>query len=80
MYVAIRVAVFRRCSGRRSAGLLARQRPEEAHGLVQLGEELRAAHRTLDAGRLRRLSHDQHVVIGKLARTARTLAAESEIR
>ncbi|MEU7600472.1 hypothetical protein [Streptomyces sp. NPDC041003] len=60
-----------------TAGLLARRRPEEAHSLIQLGEALRAAHRTLDAGQLRRLSHDQHVVIGELARTARTLAAEA---
>ncbi|MCX5409894.1 hypothetical protein OHA37_39400 [Streptomyces sp. NBC_00335] len=57
-----------------TAGLLARQRPKEAQGLVQLGEALRAAHRTLDAGQLRKLSHDQHVVIGELARTARVLA------
>ncbi|MCX4775591.1 hypothetical protein [Streptomyces sp. NBC_01264] len=60
-----------------TAGLLARRRPEEAHGLVQLGEALRTAHRTLDAGQLRKLSHDQHVVIGELARTARTLADEA---
>ncbi|MFI8392708.1 hypothetical protein [Streptomyces sp. NPDC085540] len=60
-----------------TAGLLARSRPEEAHGLIQLGEALRAAHRTLDAKQLRKLSHDQHVVIGELARTARTLAAEA---
>lgn len=59
------------------AGLLARRRPKEAHGLVQLGEALRTAHRTLDAGQLRKLSHDQHVVIGELARTARALAAEA---
>ncbi|MFE4258131.1 hypothetical protein [Streptomyces sp. NPDC056883] len=58
-----------------TAGLLARHRPEEAHGLVQLGEALRTAHRSLDAGQLRKLSHDQHVVIGELARTARALAA-----
>ncbi|AWZ07848.1 hypothetical protein [Streptomyces sp. ICC4] len=60
-----------------TAGLLARRRPEEARGLVQLGEALRSAHRTLDAGELRKLSHDQHVVIGELARTARALAAEA---
>ncbi|MCX5409790.1 hypothetical protein OHA37_38820 [Streptomyces sp. NBC_00335] len=60
-----------------TAGLLARHRPKEAHGLVQLGEALRAAHRTLDAGQLRKLSHDQHVVIGELARTARVLAVEA---
>ncbi|MFE6840472.1 hypothetical protein ACFVFI_37335, partial [Streptomyces sp. NPDC057705] len=57
-----------------TAGLLARSRPEEAHSFIQLGEALRAAHRTLDAGQLRKLSHDQHVVIGDLARTARALA------
>ncbi|MER6779601.1 MULTISPECIES: hypothetical protein [unclassified Streptomyces] len=60
-----------------TAGLLARSRPKEAQRLVRLGEALRAAHRTLDAERLRKLSHDQHVVIGELARTARTLAAEA---
>ncbi|MFI5982466.1 hypothetical protein ACIBEA_16490 [Streptomyces sp. NPDC051555] len=54
-----------------AAGLLARRRRNEAHGLVQLGEALRTAHRTLDGQQLRKLSHDQHVVIGELARTAR---------
>lgn len=60
-----------------AAGLLARRRPKEAQGLVRLGEALRAAHRTLDAEQLRKLSHDQHAVIGRLARTARSLAAEA---
>ncbi|GAA2773567.1 hypothetical protein [Streptomyces lavendulae] len=60
-----------------AAGLLARRRPKEAHSLVQLGEALRTAHRTLDAGQLRQLSHDQHVLIQQLARTARALAAEA---
>lgn len=55
-----------------TAGLLAHRRPKEAHGLVELGAALRAAHQTLDSERLRRLSHDQHVVIGELARTARS--------
>ncbi|MET9694166.1 hypothetical protein ABZY81_38040 [Streptomyces sp. NPDC006514] len=32
-----------------TAGLLARRRPQEAHSLIQLGEALRAAHRTLDS-------------------------------
>ncbi|MFI5762344.1 hypothetical protein ACIA8F_15550 [Streptomyces sp. NPDC051563] len=59
-----------------TAGLLARGRPEEARQLLLLGEALRTAHRTLDAGQLRKLSHDQHLVIGRLARTARSLAAE----
>ncbi|MEV7525893.1 hypothetical protein [Streptomyces sp. NPDC091371] len=60
-----------------TAGLLARRRPKEAHGLVELGEALRTAHRTLDAEQLRKLSHDQHAVIGHLARTARALADEA---
>ncbi|MFE1810943.1 hypothetical protein [Streptomyces sp. NPDC059533] len=60
-----------------TAGLLARRRPKEAQSLVHLGEALRTAHRTLDAEQLRKLSHDQHVVIGRLARTARALAVEA---
>ncbi|MDD9383154.1 hypothetical protein M8Z33_42210 [Streptomyces sp. ZAF1911] len=60
-----------------TAGLLAGHRPKEAQSLVHLGEALRTAHRTLDAEQLRKLSHDQHVVIGQLARTARALAAEA---
>lgn len=59
-----------------TAGLPARLRPEAARELLALGEALRSAHRTLDAEQLRKLSHDQHVVIGRLARTARSLAAE----
>ncbi|WP_371681019.1 hypothetical protein [Streptomyces sp. NBC_01276] len=46
-----------------TAALLARSRPKEAHGLAELGEALRAAHQRLDAGQLRKLSHDQRVVI-----------------
>lgn len=60
-----------------AAGLLVHGRPQEARGLVELGEALRAAHRTLDPAQLRKLSHDQHVVIASLARTARALAAEA---
>ncbi|MGW1640572.1 hypothetical protein [Streptomyces lavendulae] len=60
-----------------TAVLLARRRPKEAQSLVQLGEALRTAHRTLDAGQLRQLSHDQHVLIQELARTARALAAQA---
>ncbi|MFD6889402.1 hypothetical protein [Streptomyces sp. NPDC059957] len=60
-----------------TAGLLARHRPKEAQQLLRLGEALRAAHRTLDGAQLRKLSHDQHMVIGHLARTARDLAAEA---
>ncbi|MFF9011164.1 hypothetical protein ACF087_36000 [Streptomyces goshikiensis] len=60
-----------------TATLLARLRPKEARQLLELGEALRGAHRALDGGQLRKLSHDQHVVIGSLVRTARSLAAEA---
>lgn len=60
-----------------TAGLLARQQPDEAQHLLDLGEALRSAHRTLDGDQLRKLSRDQHVVISRLARAARTLAAEA---
>lgn len=60
-----------------TAGLLPRHRPAEARQFASLGEALRAAHRTLDGARLRELSHERHVVMGQLARTARALAAEA---
>ncbi|MCC0100402.1 hypothetical protein K7B10_37635 [Streptomyces flavotricini] len=52
----------------------ARHRPELAQGFLTPGAALRTAHQRLDAVRLRKLSYDQHVVIGELARTARALA------
>ncbi|MFF3212808.1 hypothetical protein ACFYYB_19320 [Streptomyces sp. NPDC002886] len=60
-----------------TAGLPARLRPEETRRLLRLGEALRGAHRTLDGEQLRKLSHDQHAVIGGLAAMARSLAAEA---
>ncbi|GGZ99013.1 hypothetical protein GCM10010371_68200 [Streptomyces subrutilus] len=60
-----------------TAGLISRHRPQEARRFLELGAALRSAHRTLDAGVLRKLSHEQHVVIAELARTARALAAEA---
>ncbi|MDH6545192.1 hypothetical protein [Streptomyces sp. SPB4] len=60
-----------------TAVLLARCRRKEAQSLVGLGEALRTAHRTLDAGQLRQRSHDQHVLIQEMARTARALAAQA---
>lgn len=56
--------------------LPSRPQPPKAEHLG-LGEALRLAHRTLDAAALRKLSHDQHVGVGRPARTARALAADA---
>ncbi|MCX5380030.1 hypothetical protein [Streptomyces sp. NBC_00091] len=56
---------------------LVRAKPDEAEQFLQLGQALRAAHRSLDGERLRDLSHQQHVVIGALAREAARLAEEA---
>ncbi|MFI1285712.1 hypothetical protein ACH4U5_34000 [Streptomyces sp. NPDC020858] len=58
-----------------AANLLARSRPDQAEALLRLGLELRRAHRELDGGQLRALSHEQHQVIGALVREAGQLAA-----
>ncbi|MGW7330632.1 hypothetical protein ACWGIU_18965, partial [Streptomyces sp. NPDC054840] len=58
-----------------AANLLARTRPDLAEGLLDLGTELRRAHRELDGERLRALSHQQHRVIGALSGEAAQLAA-----
>ncbi|MFG2752943.1 hypothetical protein [Streptomyces xanthophaeus] len=60
-----------------TSNLLVRANPEEAGQFCQLGEALREAHRSLDGEQLRELSHEQHVVIGALAREAVRLAAEA---
>lgn len=57
--------------------LLVRRRPEEVQPLLDLGEELRRAHRELDGPQLRRLIRRQSEVIGTLGRQARRLAAEA---
>ncbi|MFG2874471.1 hypothetical protein ACGFYU_05560 [Streptomyces sp. NPDC048337] len=76
-------------AGKRIAGLrrptlaawtsntLVRAKPEEVEQFRQLGQALRAAHRSLDGEQLRDLSHQQHVVIGALAREAQRLADEA---
>ncbi|OEJ35467.1 hypothetical protein [Streptomyces subrutilus] len=78
-----------RTAGRRIAGLrrptlaawtsntLVRAKPDEVERFRALGQALRAAHRSLDGAQLRALSHQQHVVIGALAREAVRLAAEA---
>ncbi|MER6073491.1 hypothetical protein ABT187_32545 [Streptomyces sp. NPDC001817] len=57
--------------------LLVRRRPEEVRPLLDLGEELRRAHRELDGPQLRKLVRRQGEVIGALGRQARRLAAEA---
>ncbi|MFE8945291.1 hypothetical protein [Streptomyces sp. NPDC007856] len=57
--------------------LLVRRQPEEVQPLLELGEELRRAHRELDGPQLRRLVRRQGEVIGGLGRQARRLAAEA---
>ncbi|MFD9405986.1 hypothetical protein ACFWBN_03025 [Streptomyces sp. NPDC059989] len=76
-------------SGKRIAGLrrptlaawtsntLVRAKPAEVEQFRQLGQALRAAHRSLDGEQLRALSHQQHVVVGALAREAQRLAEEA---
>lgn len=76
-------------AGKRIAGLrrptlaawtsntLVRAKPDEVEQFRQLGQALRAAHRSLDGEQLRDLSHQQHVVVGALAREALRLAQEA---
>ncbi|MER5812220.1 hypothetical protein ABT143_29245 [Streptomyces sp. NPDC002033] len=56
---------------------LVRAQPEEVELFLQLGQALREAHRSLDGEQLRELSHQQHVVVGALAREAQRLAGEA---
>lgn len=60
-----------------AANLVARTHPDQAEALLRLGEGLRRAHRELDGGQLRALTHEQHRVIGALAREAGQLAADA---
>ncbi|MEV8557519.1 hypothetical protein AB0478_13855 [Streptomyces sp. NPDC051917] len=57
--------------------LLVRRQPDEVQPLLDLGEELRRAHRELDGPQLRKLARRQNEVIGTLGRQARRLAAEA---
>lgn len=60
-----------------TSNTLVRAKPDEVEQFRQLGQALRAAHRSLDGEQLRDLSHQQHVVIGALAREALRLAEEA---
>ncbi|MFI6144643.1 hypothetical protein [Streptomyces sp. NPDC051109] len=59
-----------------ASNLLVRRRPEEVAAFLELGRALREAQRSLDGTRLKALSHQRHVVVAALARTARQLAEE----
>ncbi|MEU6314171.1 hypothetical protein [Streptomyces sp. NPDC047014] len=60
-----------------AANLLARAEQDQARRLLELGEGLREAHRTLAGEELRTLSHQQHVVVAAMAREACRLAGEA---
>ncbi|MBT2458806.1 hypothetical protein [Streptomyces sp. ISL-86] len=60
-----------------ASNMLVRAKPDEVGQFLQLGQALRTAHRSLDGDQLRDLSHQQHVVIGALAREAHRLAEEA---
>ncbi|MEV7443293.1 hypothetical protein AB0O22_19510 [Streptomyces sp. NPDC091204] len=60
-----------------AVNLLARADADQARRLLELGRELREAHRTLAGEDLRKLSHQQHVVIAAMAGEARRLAGDA---
>ncbi|MFI2367951.1 hypothetical protein [Streptomyces sp. NPDC018833] len=74
--LAERIKALRRPTVSAWAGnLLRRREPERIQPLLDLGEGLRSAHRSLDGDRLRELSRQQHLLVAALAREARDLAA-----
>ncbi|MFD6231380.1 hypothetical protein ACFWFZ_31655 [Streptomyces sp. NPDC060232] len=60
-----------------AANRLARAEVDQAQHLLELARGLREAHRTLSGEDLRKLSHQQHVVIAAMAGEARRLAGEA---
>ncbi|MFD8883129.1 hypothetical protein ACFV0H_11445 [Streptomyces erythrochromogenes] len=60
-----------------AANRLARADADQARHLLEIGQGLREAHRTLSGEDLRKLSHQQHVVIAAMAGEARRLAGEA---
>ncbi|MFE7095019.1 hypothetical protein [Streptomyces erythrochromogenes] len=60
-----------------AANRLARADADQARQLLEIGQGLREAHRTLSGEDLRKLSHQQHVVITAMAGEARRLAREA---
>ncbi|QKW11210.1 hypothetical protein HUT18_28455 [Streptomyces sp. NA04227] len=57
--------------------MLVREHPEQVRPLLDLGEELRRAHRELDGARLRELADSQRELLGALAQEAREVAARA---
>ncbi|WP_407547856.1 hypothetical protein QOM21_02570 [Streptomyces sp. Pv4-95] len=60
-----------------AANLLVHRQPDEVHGLLDLGKQLREAHQTLDTEQLRQLGRQQHLVTASMARQAQELAREA---
>ncbi|WP_405453066.1 hypothetical protein [Streptomyces erythrochromogenes] len=60
-----------------AANRLARADADQARHLLEIGQGLYEAHRTLSGEDLRKLSHQQHVVIAAMAGEARRLAGEA---
>ncbi|MFF4187687.1 hypothetical protein ACFYZ9_31295 [Streptomyces sp. NPDC001691] len=60
-----------------AANLLARSEADQTRRLLELGQALREAHRTLAGEELRELSHQRHEVIAAMAGQARRLADEA---
>ncbi|WP_030189755.1 hypothetical protein [Streptomyces violaceorubidus] len=60
-----------------AANLLTRSRPEETRRFLELGQALRAAHRTLDAAGLKELSAQRRQIVAALSRQAARLAEET---
>ncbi|MGP3981829.1 hypothetical protein [Streptomyces sp. KR80] len=60
-----------------AVNLLVRRDRDEIDALLALGEQLRRAHRELDGGQLRELSHQQHRLVTALSRRAQRLASEA---
>ncbi len=60
-----------------AANLLVHRQPDEVHQLLELGKQLREAHRTLDTEHLQQLGRQQHLVTASMARQAKELAREA---
>lgn len=60
-----------------AANLLVHRQPDEVHQLLEVGKQLREAHRTLDTEHLQQLGRQQHLVTASMARQAKELAREA---
>jgi hypothetical protein len=72
------LAAFKRPTvGAHLVNLLALRRPDVVAGLIDLGEQIRAAQGAVSAAQLRDLSSQRRTAIGAALRACRSLAAES---